>query len=78
MKQVLCSILLCLLITYANAQTGTDSILTTKGAVTLITSGAPISTFRSEMERTPITITVSWKVIWFFSGPLRLIHGLLT
>ncbi|MEC5142800.1 hypothetical protein [Chitinophaga sp. 212800010-3] len=46
MKQVLCSILLCLLITYANAQTGTDSILTTKGAVTLITSGAPISTFQ--------------------------------
>lgn len=50
MKRVLCSLLLCLLITGARlsvkAQTGTDSILTTKGAVTLITSGAPISTFQ--------------------------------
>lgn len=50
MKHVLCSLLLCLLITGAlstvSAQTGTDSILTTKGAVTLITSGAPISTFQ--------------------------------
>lgn len=50
MKHVLCSVLLCLLITGAlstvNAQTGTDSILTTRGAVTLITSGAPISTFQ--------------------------------
>ncbi|SEW35748.1 hypothetical protein [Chitinophaga arvensicola] len=50
MKHVLCSVLLCLLITGAlstvNAQTGTDSILTTKGAVTLITSSAPISTFQ--------------------------------
>ena len=50
MKQVLCSMLLCLLMTGAvlpiNAQTGTDSILTTKGAVTLITSAAPISTFQ--------------------------------
>ncbi|MBO9732247.1 MAG: hypothetical protein J7623_26635 [Chitinophaga sp.] len=48
MKRVLCSLLLCLLITglSVNAQTGTDSILTTKGAVTLITSGAPITTFQ--------------------------------
>ena len=50
MKQVLCSKLLCLLMTggvlQASAQTGTDSILTTKGAVTLITSAAPISTFQ--------------------------------
>lgn len=50
MKRVLCSLLLCLLITgtrlSVNAQAGTDSILTTKGAVTLITSGAPISTFQ--------------------------------
>jgi hypothetical protein len=50
MKRELCSLLLCLLITGAGlsvkAQSGTDSILTTKGAVTLITSGAPISTFQ--------------------------------
>ncbi|TWF38892.1 hypothetical protein FHW36_106115 [Chitinophaga polysaccharea] len=50
MKRVLCSLLLCLLITGTGftvmAQAGTDSILTTKGAVTLITSGAPISTFQ--------------------------------
>ncbi|MBS0032393.1 hypothetical protein ACTJJ0_34310 [Chitinophaga sp. 22321] len=50
MKRVLCSLLLCLLITgtgwSVKAQAITDSILTTKGAVTLITSGAPISTFQ--------------------------------
>ncbi|PSL46629.1 hypothetical protein CLV51_103610 [Chitinophaga niastensis] len=50
MKQVLCSLLVCLLTTgsvmRASAQRGTDTILTTKGAVTLITSGSPISTFQ--------------------------------
>lgn len=49
MKQAICSGLLCLLtVTFAwkaNAQ-GTDTVLTTKGAVTLITCASPITTFQ--------------------------------
>jgi hypothetical protein len=50
MKQILCSLIICLLMTgkAASAQStgGIDTILTTRGAVTLITSGSPISTFQ--------------------------------
>ncbi|WP_143310228.1 hypothetical protein [Chitinophaga vietnamensis] len=50
MKKAMCSGILGLLITItaltANAQSGTDTVLTTRGAVTLITCGSPISTFQ--------------------------------
>jgi hypothetical protein len=47
MKQVLLAVCLVVLsCSYAAAQSGTDSILTTKGAVTLITCGSAINTFQ--------------------------------
>lgn len=47
MKQVLVAVCLGLLFgSYASAQSKTDSILTTKGAVTLITCGSAINTFQ--------------------------------